>query len=399
MFRREKAFADAARVRFARHRATMKPREGRVSFRNVPGGTFPRNASHFGIAAPKNSVALLGKNTLKNLLKVKLGVTTVTGNGIDILTGLIDAGVEDALEVCENIHNNAVMRGASKKIFGTDHHVAVTREGGFMDHAPKIGGDVIGKRDNIANTSRARFNAMPPEKKAKKLAYQYLPASTKTIYNRLSKCAKLLGAGATSINMSPRQIIEMVRARGGDELLKEKLGLKVLEPLYEIEVPFLDAAGNTFLPTGRLLAGISEEKWMNMETVAMMIGILDYDGVLTLFDTHRRGVDEAHTGFYRKWKLLDKDMKTFEEGRLDETKKKALVRAMFKGFVVGTVASALDVRGDRVGVRLDYARYLNQLIAFDDRLKRGDMAKTGAEIFYHRVRDAMPKFEKLYHNE
>jgi hypothetical protein len=344
MYKAHKAYADAAKARFAAHRNKMRKPMGRTSLRpNFPVGTkgFPANASAFGAAASSTSVGLLSRNVLKKLLVSHLGVTKVTSNGIDILTGLIDKGVEEALDLCKEIHLSATRQGASSKTFGTDIHVEVARANATANSrltSLAFPNAVIEKRTRIADTARTRFENMPEEKKIRKKMHSYLPSIVKAIFNKLSKAHVLNGLPKPKLKeSSPAGLVaQLLQRPGGAELVLKQFGQYSSEALAKLNINFVDEDGDTFFPGGYVLSVASYDKWINYETVVMLITVFGRDAIRAAVASTGNAVD-THYGFYKQWKILKKDIETAQNGTITPQRRATMIRAFIKGMGLYTV--------------------------------------------------------------
>ena len=397
MFRERKRWADASAARFAESRAKIK-RMGRVSFREgfpVRDERFPRNASAFGLSAGKTTTALMSKTVIKNLLKGKLGVKTVTGNGIDLFAGLLDKGVQWALNICKDIHDRAIMKGAGLHTFGTDLHMQAANESGHMKDMMAIGSNVIDKRSALSLASMARHEkALAEGKGQKRLSFQAMPALTKAIYTKMNKAAKLINVPKAKISDRCSDFYERIIAAGGTEALKQQLGGLALKDLATIAAPFLSDANLTFFPAGPILAAASEEKWMNYETVFIMAAVLGFEGINDLFAKFHLKDDRTHIGFYSKWKLAIKDIRDNRAGTLSQQKKATLQRALLKAFVASRHLGKNDLLN--LSGKVMNANFIIEYNKGADALKRGVFPPV-AEPMVQNIIAELEKFEGLYH--
>lgn len=403
MFRDRKRYADAAAVRFAESRNKAK-RMGRVSFRNnfpVRDERFPRNASAFGVFAGKNTTALMSKPVIKALLKGKLGVKTVTGNGIDIFAGLIDKGVERALDVCVQIHNSAIAKGAKAHTFGTDIHMKAAGESGLVnDFVPMIP-EVIEKRRLISELGQLRHQqARESGQGLKRVAFQSMPAITKAILTKMNKAAVLVNVPKQKPTVICSDFYRQIIASGGTEALKQQFrGTLAFQALGSIAAPFLDGTVS-FFPGGALLAAASQDKWMNYETVVIMVGSLGFDGVTELLGKYHSRNSLTHDGFYSKWKLVMKDINDDRAGTLTAQRRGNLNRAILKSFVIERTVDQDKARlkskfVDSPGFALS-ALYFDQYTRGLDAVKSGKVPDIAQEFAIYVITE-LGRFEALYH--
>lgn len=345
MFRAHKAAADAAGERFRAHRARAAPRLGRVHVREPwLDPKLPATTSIFGGLANTRSVSLLGPAAQKRLLKDRLRVERVTPNGLEIFSALLDKEVEEAIAAAKVIHDEAVARGASKKVFGTDKHVLVASEHPYIREAPRIPDTVARLRVNISNAARERMAAMPPGKRLRKRNYQYIPSYVKTLYNRLSKIAKKSG-GKIKVSESVRQAVERIGRLNATaaNMLRESLGELTLNGItrdFDERLPFFSEDGMfTFFPGGEALIGASHAKWMSYETALTIMTI--GSNARTVHDFFRQilGRDPDHqdlAGFYKQYKLISKDVSgAMGHGEVSMANLIKLQKACLKASIIG----------------------------------------------------------------
>lgn len=399
MFRERKAWADMAAARFAAHRGKAK-RMGRVTFRDgfpIRDPKFPRNASAFGTAAGTNTTALLSRPVIKALLRGRLGVTKVTGNGIDLFAGLIDKGVDRALEICKEIHDRAVAKGARAHTFGSDHHMTAARESGHVDDLIPISEAIIEKRGLISELATMRHEkAVQEGKGAKRVAFQAMPAITKTLLTKMNKAAKIMNLPKSKPTVTCAELYTMIINAGGAEALKQQLGgMLAFKDLATITVPFLSDANTSFFPAGPIIAAASQEKWINYETVIILVGVLGYEGVIDLFNRYHAKDARTHNGFYNKWKLTVKDARDTTNNTIKQDRRLAYQRALLKAFLFSRIPNARESMLTKIGFVVPTA-YFNDYAKGLAAVKEGRMPNIAIEFGKNTVAE-LERFETFYH--
>lgn len=342
MFRAHKVYADAAKVRFAAAKGKRKAPLGRVHLR--AGWTdekLPPTTSNFGGYANQKSVSLLGPAAQKRLLKEFLKVDKVSANGLEVFSGLLDRGVGAALDVIKEIHDVAIQRGASKKIFGTDTHMLVAREHPQVKNMPGINERLPRLREELSRAATERLGRMSDKSKAKRIKYQLVPSYVKTLFTKLNKIHKMshqkiklsdsvTGALQDAENLNPTSANLVRNALG----VLTIAGLKHMNPNTAF---FSENGKKTFFPAYQALVGSSTAKWMSYETAITLILILETPGTIFHFFAHVLGRDpttEDLLGFYRQFKLIYKDVTAFGDGNVSREVGNKLLKAVIKGAAI-----------------------------------------------------------------
>jgi hypothetical protein len=179
---------------------------------------------------------------------------------------------------------------------------------------------------------------MPEEKKIRKKMHSYLPSIVKAIFNKLSKAHVLNGLPKPKLKeSSPAGLVaQLLQRPGGAELVLKQFGQYSSEALAKLNINFVDEDGDTFFPGGYVLSVASYDKWINYETVVMLITVFGRDAIRAAVASTGNAVD-THYGFYKQWKILKKDIETAQNGTITPQRRATMIRAFIKGMGLYTV--------------------------------------------------------------